>query len=78
MNNVVLKLFALQPGRHSPVAALAGLDLRLAKSGRSPFLSFPLSPGDGPARLIAGADTSKPGRSAHRHNAIQFEARGGR
>ena len=42
--NVVQLLFALQPG------------LRVAKSGRFPFLCFLLSPGDGPARFIAGAD----------------------
>ena len=54
--NVVLKLFALQLGRHSPAEALAGLGPRVAKSGRFLFLSFLLSPGDGPARFIAGAD----------------------
>ena len=76
--NVVLKLFALQPARHSPAEALAGLGPFMAKSGCFPFLSFLLSPGNGPAWFIAGADTSKPGRSAHRRYAIQFEARGGR
>ena len=54
--NVVLKLFVLQPGRHSPAEALAGLGLRVAKSGCFPFLSFLLSFGNGPARFIAGAD----------------------
>ena len=54
--NVVLKLFALQPGRHSPAEALAGLGPFMAKSGRFPFLYFLLSPGDGPARFIAGAE----------------------
>ena len=54
--NVVLKLFALQPGRHSPAEALAGLGPRVAKSGRFPFLCLLLSPGDGPARCIAGAE----------------------
>ena len=54
--NVVLKLFALQPDRYSPAEALAGLGLRVAKSGRFPFLCFLLSPGNGPARFIAGAD----------------------
>ena len=54
--NVVLKLFALQFGRHSPAEALAGLGLRVAKSGRFPFLSFLLSPGDGLARFVAGAE----------------------
>ena len=54
--NVVLKLFVLQPGRHSPAEVLAGLGLRVAKSGYFPFLCFLLSLGDGPARFIAGAD----------------------
>ena len=54
--NVVLKLFALQLGRHSPAEALAGFGLRVAKSGRFPFLCFFLSPGDGPARFIAEAE----------------------
>ena len=54
--NVVQPLFALQPGRHSPAEALAGLGPLMAKSGRFPFLCFLLSPGDGPARFIAGAD----------------------
>ena len=54
--NVVQPLFALQPDRHSPVEALAGLGPRLAKSGRFPFLRFLLSLSDGPARFIAGAD----------------------
>ena len=54
--NVVLKLFALQSGRHSPVEALAELGLHVTKSGRFPFLCFFLSPGDGPARFVAGAD----------------------
>ena len=76
--NVVLKLFALQSGRHNPAEALVGLGLCVAKSGRFPFLYFLLSLGDGPARFVAGAGTPKPGRSAHRHNATQFEARGGR
>ena len=76
--NVVLKLFALQSGRHSPAEALAGFGLRVAKSGRFPFLSFLFSSGDGPARFIAGADTFKPGRSAHRRNAAQVAAWGER
>ena len=76
--NVVLKLFALQLGRHSPAKVLAGLGPFMAKSSRFPFLSFLLSPGNGPARLIVGADTPKPRRSTHRRNAAQFEARGGR
>ena len=54
--NVVQPLFALQPGRHSSVEALAGFGLRVVKSGHFPFLCFLLSPGDGPARFIAGAD----------------------
>ena len=54
--NVVLKLFALQPGQHSPVEALAGLGPLMAKSGRFPFLSFLLSSGNGPAWFIAGAN----------------------
>ena len=57
--NVVLKLFALQTGRHSPAEALAGLGLRVAKSGRFPFLCFLLSSDDGPARCIAGADNGR-------------------
>ena len=76
--NVVLKLLALQLGRHSPVEALVGLGLRVAKSGRFPFLCFLLSPGDGPARFVGGVDTPKSVRSVHRRNAAQFEARGGR
>ena len=75
---VVLKLFALQPGRHSLAKALVGLGLRLAKSGCFPFLCFLLSPGDGPARFVAGADTLKPEWAAHRRNATRFEAQGGR
>ena len=59
--NVVLKFFALQPGRHSPAAALVGLGLRVTKSGRFPFLCFLLSPGDGPARFTAGANTPNRG-----------------
>ena len=54
--NVILKLFVSRPGRHSPAEALAGLGLRVAKSGRFPFLCFFLSPGDGPARFIAGVE----------------------
>ena len=54
--NVVQLLFTLWPGRHSPVEALARLGLRMAKSGRFPFLYFLLSPGDGPAQFIAEAD----------------------
>ena len=54
--NVVLKLFALQPGWHSPAEALAGLGPLMAKSSCFPFLSFLLFPGNGPARFIAGAD----------------------
>ena len=76
--NVVLKLFALQPGRHSPAEALVGLGPFMAKSGRFPFLSFLLSPGNRPAWFIAGADVPKPGWPAHCRNAAQFEARGGR
>ena len=76
--NVVLKLFALQPGRHSPAEALVGFGLRLAKSGRFPFLSFLLSPGDGPARFVTGANTPKPGWAAHCRNAAQVAAWGGR
>ena len=75
--NVVQLLFTLWPDRHSPAKALAGLGLRLAKSGRFPFLCFLLSPGNSPARFVAGADTSKPGRSAHRRNAAQVAAWGG-
>ena len=76
--NVVLKFFALQSDQHSPVEALVGFGLCVAKSGCFPFLSFLLSSGNGSARFVSGADTPKPGRSAHRHNATQFEARGGR
>ena len=54
--NVVLKLFVLQPGWHSPAEALARLGPRVAKSGRFPFSCFLLFPGNGPARFIAGAD----------------------
>ena len=54
--NVVQLLFTLRSGRHSPAEALAGLGLRVAKSDRFPFLSFLLSPSNGPARFIAGAD----------------------
>ena len=54
--NVVQPLFALQPGRHSPAQALAGLGLRVAKSGCFPFLCFLLSPGNSPARFTAGAE----------------------
>ena len=54
--SVVLKLFALQPDRHSPVQALTRLGPLMAKSGRFPFLCFLLSPGNGPARFIAGTD----------------------
>lgn len=54
--NVVQLLFALQPGRYSPVEALAGLGPLMAKSSRFPFLPFLLSPGHGPARFIAGAE----------------------
>ena len=76
--NVVELLSTLWPGRHSPVEALAGLGLRVAKSGCFSFLCFLLSPGDGPARFVGGVDTPKSVRSAHRRNAAQFEARGGR
>ena len=76
--NVVQLLFILRSGRHSPAEALVGLGLCMAKSGHFPFLCFLLSPGDGSARFITRADTPKPGRSAHRHNAAQFEARSGR
>ena len=76
--NVVLKLFALQLSRHSLTEALVGLGLRVAKSSRFPFLSFLLSSGNGPARFIAVADTPKPGQAAHRRNAIQVAAWGGR
>ena len=65
--NVVQLLFTLRLGRHSPAEALVGLGLRVAKSGRFPFLCFLLSPSNGPARFIAGADTPKPERSAQ-HN----------
>ena len=54
--NVVLKLFALRPGRHSPAEALARLGPFMAKSGRFPFLCFLLSAGNSPMRFIAGAD----------------------
>ena len=54
--NVVQLSFALQPGSHSPAKALVGLGLRMAKSGRFPFSCFLLTPGDGPARFIAGAE----------------------
>ena len=64
--NVVQLLFTLLPGRHSPAEALAGLGLRVAKSGHFPFLCFLLSPGDGPARFIAGGGTSLPSRRALR------------
>ena len=74
--NVVQLLFTLRLGRHRPMEALAGLGLRLAKSGRFPFLSFLLSPGDGPVRFIAGADTPKPEWAAHRRNAAQVAAWG--
>ena len=57
--NVVLKLFALQPGRHSPVEALAGFGPLMAKFDHFPFLCF-LLPGDSPARCIAGADNGMP------------------
>ena len=76
--NVVLKLFALQLDRHSPVEALAGLGLLMTKSGCFPFLFFLLFLGNGPARFVAGADTLKPEWAAHRRNAAQFEAQGGR
>ena len=54
--NVVQLLFTLQPGRHSPVKALVGFGLRVAKSGCFPFLCFLLSSGGGPAWFIAGAN----------------------
>ena len=54
--NVIQLLFTLRPGRHSPAEALAGLGLRVAKSGRFPLLCFFLSPGDGSAWFIAGVD----------------------
>ena len=76
--NVVQLLFTLRPGRHSPVEALARLGLFMAKSGHFPFLCFFLSPGNGSAWFVAGANTPKPGWSAHRRNATQFEAQGGR
>ena len=76
--SVVLKLFAIQSSRHSPVEALARLGLRVAKSGRFPFLCFFLSPGHGPVWFIAGANTPKPGRAAHCRNAAQVAAWGGR
>ena len=76
--NVVLKLFALQLDRHSPVQDLTRLGPLLAKSGRFPFLSFLLSPGNRPARFIAGADTPKPEWATHCRNAAQVEAWGGR
>ena len=58
--NVVQPLFAIQPGRHRPVEALAGLDPFMAKSGRFPFLCLLLSPGDGPMRFIAWGDNDMP------------------
>ena len=76
--NVVQLLFTLRPGRHSPAEALAGLGLRVAKSGRFPFLCLLLSPSNGPAWFIAGADTPKPRRSAHRRNVAQVAAWDGR
>ena len=76
--NVVLKLFALQPGRHSPAETLAGFGPRMAKSGCFPFLCFLLSPSNGAARFVAGVGTPKPGRSAHCRNAAQVAAWGGR
>ena len=76
--NVVLKLFALQLGRHSPVEALARLGLRVAKSSRFPFLCFLLSLSDGPARFVAGVNTPKPEWAAHCRNAAQVAAWGGR
>ena len=54
--NVVQLLFTLRPGRHSPVEALIGLGLRLAKFGHFPFLCLLFFPGDGPVRFVAGAD----------------------
>ena len=54
--NVVLKLFALQSGRHSPAEALGRFGPFMAKSSRFPFLSFLLSPGDGPVWFIAGVE----------------------
>ena len=54
--NVVQPLFALRPTWYSPAEALAGFGPFMAKSGCFPFLSFLLSPGNGPARFIAGAD----------------------
>ena len=54
--NVVQLLFTLRPGRHGPAEALVGFGLRVAKSGRFPFLCFFLSSGDGPAWFIAGAE----------------------
>ena len=54
--NVVQLLFTLWFGRHSPAEALAGLGPRVAKSGRFPFLCFLLSPGNSPARFIAGVE----------------------
>ena len=56
--NVVQLLFTLRPGRHSSAEALAGLGLRLAKSGRFPFLCFLLSSGNGSARFVTGANNS--------------------
>ena len=53
--NVVQLLFTLRLGRHRPAEALAGLGLRVAKSGHFPFLCFLLS-GDGPAWFITGAE----------------------
>ena len=76
--NVVLKLFVLQLGWHSPAETLAGLGSRVAKSGHFPFSCFLLSPGDGAARFVAGANTPKPGWSAHCSNPAQVAAWGGR
>ena len=76
--NVVLKLFALQPDRHSPVEALAGLGPLMAKSSRFPFLCFLLSLSNGLAWFIAGADTPNAEWSAHCRNAAQVAAWGGR
>ena len=75
--NVVLKLFALQLGWHSPLQTLAGSGPLMAKSGRFPFSCFILSPGDGPARFIAGVNTPKPEWAAHCRNAAQVAAWGG-